>query len=549
MSTVLLKWDASRESGLEIAPARLSLLDGMTVELVAAVHNRVQGRVERGIVEVSAPGFNILTRGVTLRPDGITVVHLHEADMIPLQEVAETQRSFRVDFLAADEDRFPRYQRSTRPPFLSPTSRKVRVASLGTPNRTMNIPPEHEALGPASQLVWKSSRQGRVFPLIEPVDPRTRLLLAYLLQGDYAQARAAADAFIENLVREQPLLLSAPSYTQLVLGYAYGLGGPATALAKWCRRTEAAAALGADGMVLAALSASRSGSHEESISHLVECSKFDAPVLWLGTEIGIDLAETYLTANDDLSSFPSGTGVDVALKKLIVGWRRVQARTDPASPVVSIPPKSEHIGTLSHPSLFRRFLWTARYLMTRYRFGKIVRTQRLIIAPLHALEDKMQESEATLKSAVRGKGAAQAFALGLLLVAVLALLVAAASWMALNSTQWLQLAWLFVSAQLILVAGWAMYRSSSDAQRRIDEANGRRQEAEMAALSYQDQAMRGRALAAALMAQGVTAEKMRNTSSTKGEDVAASSSPFQASAEGVTTAHAAMARELFGDLV
>ncbi|MGF1430780.1 hypothetical protein [Kitasatospora sp. LaBMicrA B282] len=87
------------------------------------------------------------------------------------------------------------------------------------------------------------------------LEPTGRLLLEYLVAGKYAEAAAAARAVEVYRGQADPRSWTAPSCTQLLIGYAHGLGRDVARLAAWCRRTAAAEVLGPDGRVLAAVAA------------------------------------------------------------------------------------------------------------------------------------------------------------------------------------------------------------------------------------------------------------------------------------------------------
>ena len=76
--------------------------------------------------------------------------------------------------------------------------------------------------------------------------------MAYLLAGQYSLAAAAARAIEAARASASLTAWSAPSYTQLLIGYAYALGRDTARLSVWCRRTAAVDTLGTDGLILEA---------------------------------------------------------------------------------------------------------------------------------------------------------------------------------------------------------------------------------------------------------------------------------------------------------
>ncbi|MEV7740029.1 hypothetical protein AB0O75_49830 [Streptomyces sp. NPDC088921] len=136
-----------------------------------------------------------------------------------------------------------------------------------------------------AQLVWRERLVGGSRPRIEPSDPTGQLLMEYLLSGMGATAAAAARAVEAFRGAAECLDWTVPSYTQLLIGYAYAAGRDTARLSAWCRRTGAAEHLGSDGSVLAASAAYWSGDRKRARKLLATVD--GAPTLVFGGELAL----------------------------------------------------------------------------------------------------------------------------------------------------------------------------------------------------------------------------------------------------------------------
>ena len=103
----------------------------------------------------------------------------------------------------------------------SAVSLAIDIATRFMPRRQLAVPP----VGPADActLSWHQGPGSVPRPRVEPDDPGGQLLMGYLLAGQYSLAAAAARGIETARAAASLIAWSAPSYTQLLIGYAYAL--------------------------------------------------------------------------------------------------------------------------------------------------------------------------------------------------------------------------------------------------------------------------------------------------------------------------------------
>ena len=114
--------------------------------------------------------------------------------------------------------------------------------------------------------------------------------MEYLVQGFTSLAAASARAVERLRGQSDPREWAAPSYEQLLIGYAFAMGADSQRLGAWVRRTSASDTLGLDGQILAAESAWLDGRTDDARRHLTACSHSGLPTLAFGLEIALRLA-------------------------------------------------------------------------------------------------------------------------------------------------------------------------------------------------------------------------------------------------------------------
>lgn len=111
-----------------------------------------------------------------------------------------------------------------------------------------------------------------------------------------------------------------------------------------------------------------------------------------------------------------------------------------------------------------------------------------------------------------------------------------------SDLQWTRIAWIFGSIQSIAFAAAGALFGTTIQQNQVNQADQRAQKADQAASQNQDEAVKGRALAASLQADAATAQPAA--------DVLKPMGPGQPAApEDVRQKHAQLSRSLFGNMV
>ncbi|WP_370948825.1 hypothetical protein AB5J62_15060 [Amycolatopsis sp. cg5] len=420
----------------------------------------------------------------------------------------------------------------------APQAMRLEVASRRTPRRVLGVPP----LGAAEsvRVLWHRPHSSVARPRVEPDDPFGRHLMRYLLAGQHAAAAAAARTVERLRGAASTVNWSAPSYTQLLVGYAYALGGDRARLALWCRRTAAARTLGADGLALAAESAWRHHDDEATVRLLTEASRFAPPTLRFGMEIGLRL--TTLIDGDRL-----GKELDLApLEAVRRRYIALLVKTDASSATLSVPQTNVTSPDLSRASGPRRATAAARFAATVWRYRTIIRTSGVPNVRNGFLSRRatvMSVRKASADSAGKGEstkvlgGAAlwvAVFALAIWLLFSIYLLTMAGSS---TDLTWTRLAWVFGSVEAVAFTAAGALFGTAVQRDRADKAESRADSAEDKAELHRDDATKGRALAASLQADTIAQGALKSLA------------PGQSSQDDVRRRHADLARSLFGDLV
>jgi len=426
------------------------------------------------------------------------------------------------------------------------------MASKTTPAREMAVP--LVAPGESAVINLAARRSWGARPSLVPDELPPRLLLAYLDAGEYDIAGTMARALARAYGEAGTIRWAAPSFAQLIIGYAHALNDERRALAAWCRRTDAARFLGTDGVILAAELAWQRRDRQEAAKLLANAAAMDPPVMSFGLEIGVSLAF-------GLGASGGGGYIDFSrlehgeqLARLATDYSRISARSDPQSVTVTRPQFARTPVSLAGRSWRRRAAWKLTYYLTRagYRhrlnssasgtsrsvnLDRGHRDRRLSESSSGATMDDLSAETPSAGSEISPAGSVvfkrpRALSQWDTLVRYLALLFFAAWLITLMVTFVFEavgkpepLTSLFiVQPGVFVLVGVAI--TMAVVGRRTQELNRQLLASEELARVREDEALKGRALAAALQAETTDA----------GED-----SPVGR--------HARMSKALFGDLI
>ncbi len=240
---------------------------------------------------------------------------------------------------------------------------RLRLAGSSTPTREIAIP--RVALDESAVVHVAFDRPWGARPALTPSDDASRLLLAYLDVGEYRLAGAMARALARAIADRDPVRWASPSFAQLLIGYACALSGDAGALAGWCRRTQAARFLGADGLILEAQSAWLLGQPRQATDLLVR-AEAARPVMALGLGVAVRLAFR-LAADPDSARVDFGRlkhGGE-ALARLVTSYSKVSAETDPLAATVTRPTSQRRPVSLEGRRWRQRAAWAIAYAFIR----------------------------------------------------------------------------------------------------------------------------------------------------------------------------------------
>jgi hypothetical protein len=325
-----------------------------------------------------------------------------------------------------------------------------------------------------------------------PVDEDGRLLARFLNDRRYRYSSAAARQ-LERVGGElDPLSWVRPSYRQLLVGYSY-------ALSQDTERLDCT-----DGIVLAAESERHSNGLVAAASTLSEAVGCDPPSLIYGGDLALDIATRVVSSSsegsdayDRLSSFTP------AMKSVLNNWLPIMVKADSTSATLSVPETGSRVVDLSAAPLHRRLAWLLRYLVTRWRYDVRIGAKSMeaggktrIVEVAVATGDRKPIWRTLLAG---DPSLAVLYWLGVLLVGLL-LIIRSES----NSTA----TWILVGALqagAFIVLGYTL--GSSSYRSRAKSAESRALKAEDLAEKFRDDAMRGRALAAALQVEALDADE------------------------------------------
>ena len=570
MTRLTVRWTDSEDGPPALwhfAPARLI---GEHVEMVLAPEEgiEIQDQVVRAIVDV--PGFQRYERTIEILDSNPFPVNLLGTDLIaqPGQDATISKDTGAptgtrglavtiapwagpdVNELSADPavavnwagDGVTISRQSD-----SALSLAIDIATRFMPRRQLAIPP----VGPTDSctLSWHQADGSVPRPRIEPVDVGGQLLMGYLLAGQYPLAAAAARGIERARAAASLISWSAPSYTQLLIGYAYALGRDTPRLSAWCRRTAAADALGTDGLVLAAAAEWQRSNAGSALAILVRAAGSVPPTLTFGAELGLRLASVLPLALDSApaASLPRGQVIDYTLVgeggqeliQIMNDWIPLMTQADASAVSVSIPQTGNIRLDVSAAPLFPRLRWLSRYWLSLS-----LRTYNKVLRPgisdrVFRLVPKRRFSMTNpLISAASAPGAEELkpyisfrrrMVLGISII-ILAIWVTASIFYETRQSS-VAIGVIYGSVQAITFVSAGAAGVSWIWNARLTELERRALAAERLAEQYRNDAAKGRALAAALLAADVP----EGAKEFPGADIRRQQAQF--------------ARLLFGDLV
>lgn len=391
------------------------------------------------------------------------------------------------------------------------------VATRVTPRRRLAVPP----VGPSDlyRVMWQGRGGALPRPSVEPTDPGGQLLIRYLLGGQYALASAAARGVERLRGGENPLDWAAPSYTQLLIGYAYALSYDGRRLSVWCRRTAAALMLQGDGLVLEAASAWHEGNPKRSAALLGRASSQAPPTLAFGVELGTHLAMLLAGLfHSDATAVENGPGqaslapCDQGYVRAADSWMRLMTVVDAETANLSIPQTRNLRPSLAGAAWYRKASWLVRFAVSRWSYDRVLRGggQKREVRQVIQEEDAVMDPQGNRPSKAGGFGSWSVirvwtllFALVLLvfLIVILALLP---TLVPVSNAVWL----LIGAGEAFAFAGFGVMIGASAYQRRAEVAEARAVDAQHAAEYSRNHATLGRALAAVLQAEETDVEGM-----------------------------------------
>ncbi|MFV8165254.1 hypothetical protein ACNQVK_24715 [Mycobacterium sp. 134] len=425
----------------------------------------------------------------------------------------------------------------------SSASWSVELIGPRTPRRLLVVPPM--PAGDHYRLLWYRPGELVPRPRIEPTDGGGQLLMGYLLNGQYALAAAAARTLERVRGDADPMTWVAPSYTQLLIGYAYALGRDCARLTSWCRRTAAATELGSDGLVLAAEAAWQREEPTLTRELLASAADLPPPTITLGGELALDRAtslslelgrpavsdrhearaQTNVAHSSHEAMMPPNLApaydahavggqplhvqpkLDDAVQALSNRWTTALMRADGRSLSLSIATSQLMSPDLGQAPRVARLRWLLRYFISRIRYTA-VRTRPVLFAFSKEMMMSAYSEEVAMTGAGKMSGESRSKDRSPLWVAAAAfwalVLVLGFAW-ATDRAGWQvgPVVWLAEGAVLALVlvaigafAGALVYRD------RLAAAEVRALDAEYEARRFHMEAMKGRALAAVLEADG-----------------------------------------------
>ncbi|MBV9355759.1 MAG: hypothetical protein JO023_09555 [Chloroflexi bacterium] len=422
----------------------------------------------------------------------------------------------------------------------------IEIATRFMPGRQLAIPPV--GWSDSCTLTWHQTQDSVLRPRVEPSDACGQLLMAYLLAGQYSLAAAAARTIEAARTSVSVIAWSAPSYTQLLIGYAYALGWDTARLLAWCRRTAAADTLGTDGLILEAEAAWQRSSARTALAILIKAAGSVPPTLTFGAEMGLRLASVIPATLDTDSAAGQTNGYVINfnaagpggedLIQIMNDWLRLMTRADAGAASLSTPQTGNTSPDVRGESVLQRFIWLARYALSRWAYDRVLRpgstdsalrlTTKRRFSMASPIESTPQPNGAKAQ-VVEDSGRFPRVMTLYISALILAIWVVASIFYATNhDSTFVEL--IYGSVQAITFAavgaatvGWILNSRLAAAERRALAA-------ERLAEQFRGDAAKGRALAAALQASDVS----------EADDFPGAANRRQ---------HAEFARLLYGDLV
>lgn len=382
----------------------------------------------------------------------------------------------------------------------APRAVGLQVASARMPRRLLAVP----AVSPHDEcrVVWRTAPGAGRRPRIEPVDGGGRLLMEYLLAGRHELAAVAARSVERIRGDEEPLNWVAPSYTQLLIGYAYAAGHDRLRLARWCARTAARTELGADGLILAAEVEWWSHRPAEARALLARAAVLPPPSILFGGEIAVRLASRLAIQRG--RTLPEDAEADVRVLRLSNDYLRLLSQADGGAANLSVAATGNASLDLTGTPLLHRLPWLLRYALSRlahpktFILGQSTEERAVIDYQYHESADMTGGTTSTQDALRVGWPTIAAFVAPVLaLAAGLGVAVRTGQPAADSGPLWLLIGALGSFAFLAVGAGATALALRGRAARAEREADRARR----LARHYQQDAMRGRALMAVLLAE------------------------------------------------
>lgn len=267
---------------------------------------------------------------------------------------------------------------------------RLDMATRSTRSVEMAVPPV--APYESALIDLRAPRAWGARPAVTPSDPAARVLMAYIGAGEHAIAREMALALAHVKGQERCLNWAEPSFAQLLFGYAFAMSGDVTALRAWCRRTDSVRFLGADGVLLAAETAWRTGDDERAIALLTRASTMANPVMTMGLEIGVRLALVLASGRTRRVNFEALGPDGAALARLATDYSRRTTSGDPDAETVTTPASPSRALTLEGGRWWERSAWAVRFLVAQVRYQVRFRRARdlaSVTVPAPATRDAM----------------------------------------------------------------------------------------------------------------------------------------------------------------
>ena len=370
-------------------------------------------------------------------------------------------------------------------------SARLLVAARATPGRVVAVP----LLGPGetADVDMATERPLGERPALVPSDARSRLLLAYLGAGQHEVAHAMAVQFARVLGEERPIAWSQPSLAQLLVGYSLAVADDEPRLAAWCRRTRSDRLLGVDGLVLAATAAWQQERPKQAAHFLLAAARAGAPSLSLGLVLAVRLAYELLAEGVEREP----------LNRLVTTYSVTTTRSDPLADTITTPTSSHQPLSLEGRGWIPRLRWALRYLAVRAQLPYVIRSTTNAV---HVILDQPAAGELRASPWHFGGSMDSRLLRSLALVlfaAWIMVLVAVVAMVALGDENWNGLVAPLgvLQAAVFTLLGVAISNAhrENDVEREFQQSR-RLRESELRVREVEEEAMKGRALAAALQA-------------------------------------------------